>query len=106
MTQLLDECIPRKLKDSLPSRDCRCVTEQGWAGKKNGELLSLAETSGFQVFLTLDRGLEFQQNLESRAIAVVLIRTKSNRLADLLRHIPEILKVLPTIQPGQLAKMG
>jgi hypothetical protein len=105
MTLLLDECSPRKLKDSFPSRDCRCVTERGWAGKKNGEL-RLAETSGFQVFLTLDRGLEFQQNLESRAIAVVLIRTKSNRLADLLRHIPEILKVLPTIQPGQLAKMG
>lgn len=106
MTLLLDECIPRKLRDSFPCYDCRCVTEQGWAGKKNGELLSLAASSGFQVFITLDRGLEYQQNLESRAIAVVLIRTKSNRLADLLRHIPDILRVLPTIQPGQLAKVG
>jgi hypothetical protein len=106
MTLLLDECIPQKLRDSFPSHDCRCVTEQGWAGRKNGELLSLTENSGFRVFITLDRGLEYQQNLESRAIAVVLIQTKSNRLADLLRHIPEILKVLPTIQPGQLAKVG
>lgn len=106
MRLLLDECIPRKLKDSFPSHDCRCATDEGWAGKKNGELLSLAEKSGFQVFLTLDRGLEYQQNLKSRVIAIVLIRTKSNRLADLICHVPEISRVLPTIQPGQLAKVG
>lgn len=66
----------------------------------------LPEKSAFQVFLTLDRGIEYQQNLQSRSIAVVLIRTKSNRLADLLPHVPEILKVLAAIQPGQLAKVG
>ena len=106
MRLLLDECIPRKLKDNFPSYDCHSVPEEGWAGKKNGELLSLAEKAAFRVFLTLDRGIEYQQNLQSRSIAVVLIRTKSNRLADLLPHVPEILKVLPTIQPGQLVKVG
>ena len=105
MRLLLDECIPRGLKNTFQSHDCRSVIEEGWAGKKNGELLRV-ENSGFQVFLTLDQGFEYQQNLTSRAIAVVLIRTKSNRLPDLLGHIPEILKLLATVQPGQLVKVG
>jgi hypothetical protein len=75
MRVLLDECVPRKFKDSLPGHDCRTVPEEGLAGKKNGELLALAESAGFQVFLTLDRGLEYQQNLHPRIIAVVIVRT-------------------------------
>ena len=104
MRILLDECIPRKLKNSFYSHECRAVP--GWAGKKNGELLTLAETAGFQVLITIDRGIEYQQNLNPRSIAVVMIRTKSNRLVDLLPHVPEILKVLGSLQPGQLAKVG
>jgi hypothetical protein len=57
MKLLLDECPPLKLKDGLLGHDCHTVPEEGWAGKKNSELLSLAETRGFQIFLTLDRGL-------------------------------------------------
>jgi len=106
MRILLDECIPRKLKHSLSAHQCRSVPEEGWAGKKNGELLALAEKAGFQVFLTLDRGIEYQQNLQPRNIAVLLIRTKSNRLADLLPRIAEIRASLDVLQPGQLAKIG
>lgn len=61
MKLLLDECVPRKFRDVLSGHDCRTVPEEGLAGKKNGELLALAEKSGFEVFLTLDRGLEYQQ---------------------------------------------
>jgi len=82
MKLLLDECLPRKLKNHLPGHECHTVPEAGWAGKKNGDLLSLAELSGFQVFLTLDRGLEYEQNLKRREIAVILISAKSSRLAD------------------------
>lgn len=106
MRILLDECIPRKLKKELASEDCRSVPDEGWAGKKNGELLTLAERAGFQAMITIDRGIEYQQNLKPRSIAVVMIRTKSNRLVDLLPHVPEILKVLGSLQPGQLAKVG
>jgi hypothetical protein len=84
MKVLLDECVFRKFKNSLTGHDCRTVPEEGWAGKQNGELLAIAESSGFQVFLTLDRGLEYQQNLQGRNIAILLIRVQSNRLADLL----------------------
>jgi hypothetical protein len=54
MRVLLDECVPRKFRNFLPDYDCHTVPEEGLAGKKNGELLSLAEKSGFQVFLTRD----------------------------------------------------
>jgi hypothetical protein len=106
MKVLLDECIPRKFKNSLAPHSCRSVPEEGWAGKTNGELLSLAESSRFDVFLTLDRGMEYEQNLKALSIAVILIRAKSNRLVDLLPHASEVLRVLQTIHAGQLAKVG
>jgi predicted nuclease of predicted toxin-antitoxin system len=104
MKLLIDECLPRKLKDHLPGHECHTVPEASWAGKKNGDLLSLAEQSGFQVFVTLDRGLEYEQNLKRRKIAVILISSKSSRLADLLPAIPSILDVLRSIRAGQLSR--
>lgn len=106
MRLLLDECLPRKLKDSLPGHDCRTVPEAGLAGKKNGELLLLAEKAGFQVFLTVDRGVENQQNLRSRTIAVILLRAKSSRFADLVPLMPEVVEALASMRPGQLTKIG
>jgi len=102
---LLDECIPRKLKSHLSGYDCVTVPEAGWAGKKNGELLSLAENAGFQVFVSLDQGIEFQQNLTGRNIAVILLRAKSNRLADLIPLAAKILMSLSSIEPGLLVRI-
>jgi predicted nuclease of predicted toxin-antitoxin system len=104
MKVLLDECVPRKFRNSLAGHDCRTVPDEGLAGKKNGELLALAENAGFQVFLTLDRGIEYQQNLHPRTIAVVILRTKSSRLAELLPHVPDLLRLIESLQPGQLIK--
>jgi hypothetical protein len=70
MRLLLDECIPRKLKEHLIGHECFTVPEAGFAGKKNGELLELAEQAGFNVLITLDRGIEYQQNLRSRKLAI------------------------------------
>jgi hypothetical protein len=106
MRLLLDECVPRKFRAGLVGHQCRTVPDEGLAGKKNGELLALAEKAGFQVFLTLDRGLEYEQNLQRRIIAIILIRAKSSRLADLLPHSTEILRVLGFIRPGELVKVG
>jgi len=106
MKLLLDECVPRKLGTYFSGYDCRTVPEEGMAGKKNGELLTWADKAGFQVFLTLDRGIQYQQNLRPETIAVVIIRSKSNRLADLLQHVPDILRLLESIEPGQLAKIS
>ena len=106
MKLLLDECIPIKLKNHFQRHLCRSVSEEGWAGEKNGELLNKAENAGFQAFLTIDQGIEYQQNLRSRGIAIILIHSKSNRLADLLPHVPEILQNIDALQPGQLVKVG
>lgn len=102
MRVLLDECIPRKFKNSLLGHDCRTVHEIGCAGTKNGALLSVAESKGFDVFLTIDKGLEYEQNLTGRNIAVLLIRPKSNRLADLQVYAPACLEHMRTMKPGQL----
>jgi hypothetical protein len=106
MRVLLDECVPRKLKSNLVGHECRTVPEQGLAGKRNGELLALAERAGFDVFLSVDRGIEFQQNLQSRRIGVLLVRARSSRLADLLPHVPEVLSRLESLRPGEVVRVG
>lgn len=106
MKLLLDECLPKKLKGQLPAHDCRTVPEEGFAGKKNGALLALAEEAGFQVFLTIDRGIEHQQNLESRTIAIIVVRVRSGRLSEFLPLIPAILSAIDSIKDGQLVKVG
>ncbi|MEO7143455.1 MAG: hypothetical protein ABI165_08120 [Bryobacteraceae bacterium] len=65
MKILLDECIPRKLRNSLPDYECRTVPEAGLAGQKNGMLLSLAESDGIEAFFTVDKGLEYSGFLQT-----------------------------------------
>lgn len=74
MRVLLDECLPRRLKRDLAGHDVRTAPEMGWASKHNGELLHLAERQ-FDVFLTVDRKLRFQQNLSAFDIAVIVLVT-------------------------------
>jgi hypothetical protein len=106
MRVLLDECVPRKLKGSLTGHECHTVPEEGMAGKRNGELLARAEEAGFDVFLSVDRGIEFQQNLQSRNIAVIIVRARSSRLADLLPLVPEILRRIDNLRPGEVIRVG
>jgi hypothetical protein len=82
------------------------VPEAGWAGVKNGELLALAENPAFQVSPTIDRGMEYQENLAARSISFVFISSPSNRLAGFLPQVPAILRVLVSLEPGQLVKLG
>ena len=95
MKILFDECIPRRLKRLLPNHSVTTVTEAGWAGIKNGELLRLAAEK-FDVFITVDRNLSFQQNLSTLPIPVLVIHSYSNKLNDLEPFIPQIVTVLNT----------
>ena len=101
MRILLDECLPRRLKVHLVGHECRTVPEAGWAGKRNGELLELAEGS-YDVFLTLDKGTQYQQNLSGRGIAILILRAQSNRLEDLIDRVPACLAALEQVQAGQV----
>jgi len=106
MKILLDECIPRKLKHSLPDHECHTVPEAGLAGKKNGSLLDLAESAGFQIFVTMDKGLEYEQNLAGRSIAILILRSKSNRLADLFPFVPELLRAVRQARTGEIHRIS
>jgi hypothetical protein len=97
---------PRRLKRHLPEHDTSTVQEMGWSGTKNGALLKLAELL-FEGFITLDRNLQYQQNLASRTIAIVVVlRAKSNRMDDLEPLIPGLKQALETIQPGEVVHVS
>jgi hypothetical protein len=106
MKILLDECIARKFKNSLTKQDCQTVPEAGLAGKKNGVLLSLAEGAGFDLFLTVDKGVQYQQNLTGRNIAVIIIPARSNRLADLLLYAEACLAAIDSIESGRTMRLA
>lgn len=105
MRVLLDECLPKRLKRELAGHETRAVPEMGWASKRNGELLALA-VGQFDVFLTADRNLSYQQDLSSFDIAVVVLVARSNRLDDLRPLVPRVLEVLPTALRRAVTKIG
>ncbi len=82
------------------------MPQAGLAGKSNGELLTLAEKAGWQVLLTIDQGMRYQQNLAGRVISLAVIRASSNRLPDLLPKVSAILAALPFLQPGEVTEIG
>ena len=105
MKLLLDECIDQRLSKDLAGHEVQTVPQMGWSGIKNGELLLLAEKE-FDVFITVDRNLSFQQNLPKFNIAVLVLHAPSNRLADLQPLAPKILSMLPTLTKGQSEHVG
>ena len=105
MKLLLDECIDRRLSRDLVGHDVKTVPQMGWAGVENGELLTLAEKE-FDVFITVDRNLSFQQNFPKFNITVLVLHASSNRLADLLPLAPKILTTLPTLTKGEVEHVG
>jgi predicted nuclease of predicted toxin-antitoxin system len=107
MRILLDECVPVALKRNLASlgHECQTVREAGFAGKKNGELLTLAE-GRWDVLLTTDRKIEYQQDMIGRKIGILVLRAKTNRLQDLLPILPICAQALLSIRPGQVVEVA
>ena len=97
---LLDECIDRRLAKQITGHDDSTAPDLGWAGLKNGELVGRAEAQ-FDVFLTVDRNLAFQQNLPKFDIAVLVLHGRTNRLQDLSPLVPAILEALHNPQAGR-----
>ena len=99
MRVLLDECVPRALRAELPGHEVKTVAEAGWAGVKNGGLLQLA-AKDFDVLLTVDRNLEYQQNFSGLALGVIVMDAPSNDIAVLRPLMPAVLEAIPKAQPG------
>lgn len=82
------------------------VQEMGWSSVKNGELIRRAVAAGFEVLVTPDRSLEYQQNLSRAGLAVLVVLARSNRIEDIAPLVPRILEVLPTARPATVLHVG
>jgi len=102
---LLDEQLPRLLARELRGHEVSTVHQKGWAGLKNGELLRCATHEGFEVFVTADGNLEFQQNLSQTRLRVILLVAPSNALEDLLPLVPGLLASIPKSRPGRMLRV-
>jgi hypothetical protein len=99
MRVLLDECVPRALRAELPGHEVKTVAEAGWTGVENGGLLQLA-AKDFDVLLTVDRNLEYQQNFSGLALAVVVIHALSNDIVVLRPLMPAVLEAISKAKLG------
>lgn len=99
MRILLDECVDWRLSRDIIGHDVKTARQMGWATIKNGELLALAAQQ-FDAFVTVDRNLSFQQNLGAFPIAVLVLRARTNRIADLRPLIPALLAAFHSLKPG------
>ena len=100
MKILLDECVPFKLKNVLSGHHVYSVNMMAWAGVKNGDLIKLADNQ-FDVFITIDKNLSYQQNLSRIRMAIVLISVKNNKVDTILSKSNELLKLLSDLKPAQ-----
>jgi hypothetical protein len=101
---LLDESLPRPLAELLVGHEARTVAQVGWKGLENGTLLRQAADS-FDVVLTADQSIEFQQNLKTLPVAVVVLVAESNRIESLAPLVPKILETLESLQPKTLVRV-
>ena len=102
MRVLLDENLDRRLKKAFEAHiEVLTVTERGWGGMKNGELLRLAEQE-FDVFVTMDRNLEHQQRLRDFDLGILLTVARSNRRKDVEPLMPEAGRALDKVQAGEV----
>ena len=90
---MIDECIDWRLARDIVGHDVKTARQMGWTTIKNGELLALG-TERFDVFVTVDRNLAFQQNLAAFSIAVIVLRARTNRLEDLKPLVPNLLHAI------------
>ncbi len=105
MRLLLDESLPRPLADLLLGHDVRTVPQMGWIRLSNGALLRQAAAE-FDAILTADQNIEFQQNLKTLPVAVVVLVADSNRLESLIPLVAAVIQALETLEPKTLVRVG
>jgi len=105
MRILLDESLPRRLRELLPGHAVKTVSEMGWSAFENGELLRRA-AGEFDVFLTADQNLQFQQNLGTLPLAVIVLVAQTNKLENLRPLVPELNQRLAVLQAKSFTRIG
>ena len=103
MNMLFDQGTPVPLRDALVGHTVETAYERGWSALSNGALLTAAEASSFDLFLTADQNLRYQQDLSGCKIAIMVLPT--TRWPQIQQHIAEIVAALPSIRPGEYREM-
>jgi len=106
MRILIDECLNWRLGRALTGHFAVSAQKMGWRGVKNGRLLTLAVENGFDVFLTGDRNLAFQQDTTEFSLAIVVLEAEGIQLHHTLPLMRKVLALLPTLQPGMIVKVS
>jgi hypothetical protein len=95
--------MPRKLRGDIPEYAVRTVQEEGWAGLKNGELLrAVTSSAAFDVFVTVDQRLRYQQNIGLLSVGVVVIETFDTTLVNLRTMLPQLRAAIEDTPPGTI----
>ena|SRR5258708_5950547 len=104
MRVLLDECIPVRVAAELPKHDVQTIRGMSWRGKKNGELLKLTAAK-FNVFVAIDKGLEYQQRIAHLRLGIVTLVAPSNEFEVLLPLMPSLRHAVMKVKPGQVIRV-
>lgn len=99
MKILLDECVTKRLKPHLKEFEVFTVTEMGWGGVKNGKLLTLCVENNFDVLLTIDKNLVYQQNLNKYKISIVVLNTITSKIEEIIQFIPSLKAQILKLEP-------
>jgi len=102
MKILLDECVTKKLKRYLDDLDVRTVVEMGWSGYRNGKLLAAAVENGFDILLSIDKNMAFQQNMAKYEVAVVVFDTQRSKIDILVEFLPEFMARMKEFEKGKI----
>ncbi len=105
MRVLLDGCVPRRLARELSVHEVQTAPKMGWGDLDDGPLLD-AMAGWFDVLVTVDKNLPKQQQLDHRPFAVIVLRAKTNRLADLLPLVPALRLAIAEFRPGQVRELA
>ena len=101
MKVLLDECVTKRLKPHLSELEVFTVREMGWSGVKNGKLISLCVDNHFDVILTIDKNMAYQQNLEKYPITIVVLNSSNSKLEEVSLFVPSFLKQLDSFEKNR-----
>lgn len=101
MKILLDECVTRKLKPFLTEYEVHTVAECGWNGIKNGTLMGLCREHAFDVLVTIDKNMVFQQHLKDLPVCIIVLNSITSKLEELVTFLPALKSILSSLEPSK-----
>ncbi|MBV9083256.1 MAG: hypothetical protein JOZ62_11300 [Acidobacteriaceae bacterium] len=100
MRILLDECVDESLRHCFSPHVCQTCRYAGFNGLTNGELIDAAEQAGFDVLITVDQNMPYQQRIQNRTVSVIVLRGRTTSIDDLVILMPDVLATLEVLKPG------